>query len=81
MPSHPLNLLVSCLLCFAGLVLMRFGFFFFFCWALTLGFLVIMLKPRGSGLYSYANTQLGCHIQWSCLPRFLITIDEAHTHP
>lgn len=70
MPSHPLNLLVSGLLCFACLVLMRFGFFFF-CWALRLGFLVIMLKPRGSGLYSYANTQLGCHIAVELPPTVL----------
>ena len=54
MPSHPLNLLVSCqYFCFASL--MRFGSFFFLL-ALILDFLVIMLKPRGSGLYAYANT-------------------------
>ena len=71
MPSHPLNLLVSCqYFCFASL--MRFGSFFFLL-ALILDFLVIMLKPRGSGLYAYANTQLGCRIAVEWPPTVLIT--------
>ena len=46
MPSHPLNLLVSCLLCFAGLVLMRFGFFFFFLLGFNIRFFSYNVKTQ-----------------------------------